>query len=186
MDTEQIIDEAQAPGAFDVLAFLEDTAYPVEKVTVFRDLTAAKEYKKLVDERNADEKDLLEKDGPTERDEKINKLAEQITTSAMIFELRGMPPGIVNELIGGDNETPEDAENKDNALVAKSIVSVTNSKGDKDSHVWTTEQVAQLRSRMIEGEFSKLIAGVASVNFNGAVFDQATDAGFSGRRTDLA
>lgn len=183
MNTEQIVDEAQAPGEFDVLAFLEDTAYPVEKVTVFRDLTAAKEYKRLVDLRG--EADVEGKQNG-EYDEEIGRLGQRITDSAMIFELRGMPPGIVNELIGGDNDTPEDAENKDNALVAKSIVSVTNSKGDKDSHMWTTEQVAQLRSRMIEGEFSKLIAGVASVNFNGAVFDQATDAGFSGRRTDLA
>lgn len=186
MDTETVINEAQAPEAFDVLAFLEDTAYPTEKVTVFRDLTAAKEYKKLVDERLLDEKDLDAKDGPTERDERIKTLGEQITNSAMIFEFRGMPPGIVNEIIGGENETPEEAEAKDNALIAKSIVAVTNSKGAVDNHLWTEEQVAQLRSRMVEGEFAKLIAGVASVNFNGAVFDQATDAGFSGRRSDVA
>lgn len=191
MDTEQVIEQAQAPAVFDVLSFLEETAYPVEKVTVFRDLTAAREYTEAVNKRNLqDEADAEESD----LDAHIKQLGEKISSSAMIFELRGMPPGIVDKILAPgaakDGDDPEvqvaKAQAADNELIARSIVSVTNAAGVKDSRIWNAEGVQKIREYLTEGEFSKLISGVASVNFNAAVFDQAVSAGFPRGRTDVA
>jgi len=191
--TTDTITQAQSPEVFDVLSFLEDTAYPTQKVTVFREVSAAKEYKRLVEERALSELPNAPSDTSSmntdERDKLIEELGEKIASSAIIFELRGMPPGIVNDIL----MPPKDAEDvhagadeRDDELIARSIVKVTNYKGVEDNRHWKREDISRLRRVLVEGEFQKLINGVAEVNFNAAVFDQATDAGFPGRSIDVA
>jgi hypothetical protein len=191
-ETPAAVEAAKAPETFDILSFIEATAYPTETVTVFGAPKEATEYVRLVQERSvldAIEKKTKEDTAKiAELTQQLEPLAEVISKSAMIFTLRGMPPGIVQQII----EVPEGEEesvgaiDRDNDLVAKSIIKVTNAAGVEDTRVWDKDSVAKLRFYLKEGEFGKLATGVGSVNFNAMVFDQATDAGFSGRSSDVA
>lgn len=182
MSTEAIT-QAQAQDTFDVFSFIEGTAYPTQDVTVYQDAKSAARLLELNEERKKAEVEVAE---TPELDAQIAELETAIKNSALTFELRGMPPGLVRELYNvedGDEEAADGAEDK---LIAGTIVAVTNAQGQRDVRVWDVEGVEKLRRFLKEGEFGKLIKGVVSVNFNATVFDQATDAGFLGGSADLA
>lgn len=179
------ITTAQAPDTFDVLSFVEHTAYPTSEVKVYTDAKGATELTRLANERKA--KELLTKEATTELDGEIAALEAAITKSALTFKLQGLPPGMVRDLYN----VPDDADNKtvleaENDLIAHTIIGVVNSEGVRDARVWDADGVGKLRHFLKEGEFGKLINGVVEVNFNASVFDQATDAGFLGGSSDLA
>lgn len=185
MDTTAI-DAATQPGTFDVLSFVEATAYPTETVVVFQNVAAADHYVKLINKRveleaiPEDKRDTAAIDALAPE---IEAAGKDIEKSSIIFDLQGMPPGVVQDLLKG---MAEDDPDSDNELIAKTIKSVRNAAGAVDPRTWTAVDVKRLRDNLKEGEFGKLVAGVGQVNFNAMVFDQATDAGFSGRRADVA
>jgi hypothetical protein len=195
-DTETIISQATSPDTFDVLSFIESTAYPVTDVVVFQAAKDATEYVALAQKRS--ELEVLKaglKTNKTQYDAEITDLTtrivplgESIAKSSIIFSLRGMPPGIVQEIVkvpAGEEPELHDLD-RDNNLIAKTIISVRNAAGVEDTRVWDADAVAKLRSFLKEGEFGKLAKGVGDVNFNAMVFDQATDAGFSGGSSNVA
>lgn len=175
------IDNATSPESFDVLSFVEQTAYPTEFVTLFTDVVAARKYaetkKAFGDAQDSDTAEKVEA--------KLAELEEQLKLSSLTFKLRGFPPGIVNELIE-QYSTEENPTGADAHVIAKAIISVTAGNGNIDAHSWTAEEVIRLRNNVAEGQYLKLLGGVANVVFNSAVFDQVTDAGFSGGSTDVA
>lgn len=193
MDTTTAIDTATSPEVFDVLSFIEGSAYPTETVVVFTNAAAAEKYIKLVNERLENDKNG---DSEGKDDEKAAKLSEeielvgdQVRKSSLVFELQGMAPGVVQELIKapeGEVTTPELEMARDNVLIARTIKTVRNADGKVDPRTWHADDVAKLRTFLKEGEFGKLVGAVGSVNFNAAVFDQATDAGFSRGSADVA
>lgn len=172
---------------FDIFAMLEGTPLPVEEVTIFVDTAAALEYSKLVAERQADEdKGIVEDD---ERSARIAELQDRLRKSALVFAVRGIAPGIVNEILAPNGETTTDVnelKKRDNELIARSIVSVKNHAGATDPRIWDAEQVDKFRTLMNEGEFGRLVAKIAEVNFTAAAFDSAADAGFPRGRVDVA
>lgn len=195
MDTVQAVEAAQTQEVFDVLSFIEKTAYPREKVALYTDVDAAHEYVRLVDERAKLE---LEPEGTkaleiTSLTEQIEALGEKIKGSTLVFELQGMPPGMVKGIIeetDGESELPDSVKaemeiGRDNVLIAKTIQNVTNGHGARDPRVWEPEHVEALRTYINQGEFAKLLRGVSNVNFNAAIFEAASDAGFSGGGSDL-
>lgn len=178
------ISEAQAPTTFDVLSFVEGTAYPVETVKIYTDVKAVAE---LLEANQARLSNDIHKDDPRDFDAIIEDATARVNASALTFDLRGMPPGIVQELYAStEGETAEQVQEKEDALVARTIVDVRNADGIRDPRLWSGEDVAKLRRFVKEGEFGKLIQGVVNVNFNAAIFDQATDAGFLGGSADVA
>lgn len=190
MDTATTTIEPTAEN-FDIFAMLEGTPLPVEEVTIFVDTAAAIEYSKLVAERQADEdKGLsLTADLAQARDEKIAALQDRLRKSALVFGVRGIAPGIVNEILAPNGETTTDVnelKKRDNELIARSIVSVKNHAGATDPRIWDAEQVDKFRTLMNEGEFGRLVAKIAEVNFTAAAFDSAADAGFPRGRVDVA
>lgn len=177
MDT---VETATAPGTFDVLAFVQQTAYPTREVIVFTDVVAGDEYVRLssggVDASKADEHET-----------KLTALEEKLAASSITFTLRGMPPGVVQDILGKyDSDDEKQSLEADNELAAHSIIAVTDAQGNKDTAEWNKEKVADLRKYIQGSEVGKLIAGVVEVNFTARLFDNAVDAGFSGRRTDVA
>lgn len=160
------------PGEIDVMSFLDGTEYPTREVVVFTDVKAADDYVRMNSQEKVDDTELEE-------------LEAKVRKSAIVFHLRGMAPGVVNELYtkGGDEEPEADKENR---LVTKTVFKVTNSEGVEDTHEFTEESVNKLRRYLKEGEFGKLIKGVIEVNFDANLFDRAVDAGFSSGRTDTA
>lgn len=194
MDTVEALENAQSRGTFSVLAFIEQTAYPTTEVTVFQDVKSADEYIKAINKRHELEQ-LSSSDGSAEadlakHDEYVAELGAKLAASALIFELRGMPPGVTKAITDPPGSSDDDSEElqrqRDNELIAKTIISVKNSKGEVDDHLWVAEDIQRLRDFLKEGEFGKLIKGVVEVNFNAAIFDQATDAGFSVAGIDVA
>jgi len=176
--TTDAITTAQAPDTFDVLSFIEGTAYPRAEVSVYTDAKSATDLITLGNRR----KDREIAEGPiTDLDDEIAELAEKVEASKLTFKLQGLPPGMVRDIYnveeGADDTTQLSAENR---LIANTITGAVNSKGQVDSRVWDEEAVGKLRRFLKEAEFGKLITGVIEVNFNAAVFDQASDAGFLG------
>lgn len=182
-ETTHIIDQAQAQGTFDVLDFISGTAYPTQTVTLFTDAKAATDLLLANEERKT-----KELEGPTDDlDGLIETLTAKVQASVITFELRGMPPGIVEEIYPADEESdPTVLKGRENKLIAHTIVRVKNHAGVTDARVWDEDAVQKLRTFLKEGEFAKLTTAVAGVNFNAIVFDQATDAGFLSRGSDLA
>lgn len=177
-ETTHPVEAAQAPETFDVLSFVEGSAYPTQTVTVYADPKGATDLLAANDERFEIEKAHGD---TTEIDARIEKLSAQVKASALTFELRGMPPGLVRDLYAVKDDDGDDAVvEAENKLIAGTIVNVTNAQGSRDTRVWDAEAVGKLRRFLKEGEFGKLVKGVIDTNFNATVFDQATDAGFLG------
>lgn len=177
------VEEAKAPDVFDVLSFVEQTAYPTENVTVFQDAKAVAEYAKLMQQRIENDKKQI--DETEEFTSKLTAVVDKVRKSAIIFELRGLPPGIVNDIISPRDGEESTEGDRDNTLIAATIIGIYNAEGVKGTLV-DAEGVKKLRNFLKEAEFSKLVQGVADVNFNAAVFDQTVDAGFPSGSDDLA
>lgn len=195
--------DAIAPTSFKLDDFLSGIAYPVEQVTIHLDAFAANEklkavrfldelelkYAKQLKDAEKKERTIGEVDEITSEDlETANNAViewnEKLENTSIIFHLRGMAPEIVEEITSNYFITPEDQEDpqknrdRDNELIAKSIIKVTNNAGAADEHVFTAEEVERYRGKLLEGEFLKLVQAVAQVNLNGALFNQAVDAPF--------
>lgn len=177
------VETATAPTTFSVMSFIQETAYPEGVVTIYTDVVAAKELLRLNARRAELEKTSLEE--AEKLSPQIAQMVERAEKSALTFNLRGFAPGVVQQIIdkykNEENENAADAE-----LVAKSIITVKNAEGAVDEHFWTADEVNMLRGRIAEGQWLKLLAAVADVLFNAAVFDKTVDAGFLGGRTDVA
>jgi hypothetical protein len=169
---------AQSPDSFDVLSFIEGTAYPTETVTIYTDAKSADALLKANQERlKMDESELSQV--YTEIDAEIERLSEAVKKSVLVFSMRGLPPGLVQEIYKVNEEsTEEELRAAENKLIASTIVSVKNAEGAVDQRLWDEESVEKFRKFLKEGEFAKVVKGVVNVNFNAAVFDQASDAGF--------
>lgn len=181
---------AQSPETFDVLSFIEGTAYPTETVTIYTDALSADALLKVDRARKEAEKAQLAEEATLNTedfDSQIADLTEKVKASALTFSLRGLPPGLVQEIYSVDENAEEEViRSAENKLIASTIVSVTNAKGATDSRLWDEEAVEKFRRFLKEGEFAKVVRAVVNVNFNAAVFDQATDAGFLGGSPDVA
>lgn len=212
------VEAAKAPGVFSLDKFLIDLAYPEETVVVHTDAFAVNELLKLREERDALEAKLAAalksnsgkrttrtvggEDEGAQADitaelealqAKIDEWIERVDSSALTFELRGMPPRIVEAITSKHftdpkadyTGTPEE-QARDYELIAKSVVAVTNADGAEDRTAFDPDRVKELRGALLSEEYYKIVAGVAHVNLNGALFDQATDASFLSRRSDVA
>ncbi len=180
MDT---VETATAQGTFSVLSFVQETAYPEGEVKIYTDVAGAKELLRANAERQLLETKDMEK--AEELTPRIEELTKRIEATALTFHLKGFPPGVVQDMMTAHN-TPEDENAADAHLIAKAIVKVTNPDGAVDDHYWTAEEVNQLRANIAEGQWSALLSAVGDVLFNAAVFNTAVDAGFLGRRPDVA
>lgn len=163
-------------STFDVFSFIEKTEYPVDTVSIFTDTKSAKEYvdaKKELDELSNGDAAF----DPAELEKRIEDAADKLKASSLTFELRGYAPGVVEEImkLHEDDETGGDYD-----LIARAIIGVRNIEGAKDSHIWSAEEVKNLKGRIAENEYFKLLNAVAGVIFTAALFDQAVDAGFPG------
>lgn len=206
----------KAPGSFDLDKYLIGIAYPTEEVVLFTDAHAVNELLKLRRERALIEERISKQilsdreaarteartvgdpepkfDSDTvvleleELQAKIDEWDAKVAENPLVIELRGMPPYIVDEITskhfidktvdysGTDEETARDYE-----LISRSIVSINGSTNAVD-----VDDVKKIRGSVLSDEYYKLVTGVAHVNLNGALFDQATDASFLSRRTHVA
>ena len=202
------IEEATAPGVFSLTDFLAGASYPEEVVTVYLNAYAVNELIKA----NAQRKELTDKFankkpavrtiaernpelGLEELDKKIADLNDQVADSGLTFTFRGHSPEFVDALTErvmptGEGQTyarysPEE-ELRDRELIVASLVSIVDSKGNVSTGQFTEANVTALEKTLLPGEFSKIIMAVANANMNGQLFEQAVDAPFRSRRSDVA
>lgn len=177
---------------FSVHDLITGIAYPEDEVTIAIDIVAGKELTRLYEERldSADDEHLHE--------ERLKELLEQIESTAITFELRGMKPGKVSDILdkGIFKEGDEDKSNEEithevldvryNELTAQTIIGARNRNGDRDDTPVTADVIALYRQHLAEGEFMKLSEAVNKVNINANAFASTVDAGFLSRGTDEA
>jgi hypothetical protein len=157
MDINTITDNPQDIDLFDLL---DGQEYPERVVTVYTNSKAAADV-------------LALKDG----DPKLFADAkETLTNTSLLFTVRGLEPGIVQDIYSAEGDEAD--VNKENVLIAKSIVSVKTGGGANVSTVWDADAVGKLRRKLPLSEITKLIGEVVEVNFDSALFDNAVDAGF--------
>jgi hypothetical protein len=190
IDAAALVEESTSRETFDVLEFVKASNLPTLDVTVYTDGDAALKLARIFVEEAAREKKAAEEslsiddeyDGPDE--DTINELHQRLTSSALVFHLRGLAPSAVRALensltakLGKDTE--EFTEEFNNTLIAKTIVSVETADGRISDKSWTAKQVATLNDSLYISEANKLFNGAAEVNFVGAIFDRAVNADFS-------
>jgi hypothetical protein len=159
MDATEIV---TAPQEIDLFALLEGQEYPEREITVYTNTKAAADVIAL-------------KDG----DPALFAAAkDKLKDTSLIFTVRGLEPGIVQDIYATEDDAAD--VNKENVLIAKSIVSVKTGTGAKVTTAWDSEAVSLLRRKLPLSEITKLIGQVVEVNFDSALFDNAVDAGFPG------
>lgn len=199
IDVNAAVEEATDLDTFDVFEFLEGANTPQNKVTIYTDADAAlKVARFLVNEKERNERskqmdqyslaDDYDEEEENLSEEELTELHNRLTASALTFELKGLAPAARKALekklqattdYSETEASPEYNRALDGELVARSILSVTNAKGQKSSNKWTAENVLKLTDTLYESEAGKLFQGVGEINYVGAVFDRAVTADFS-------
>ena len=115
------------------------------------------------------------------------ELIAEITGSALTFKLRGAAPEIwkiiikrwkrkakKEEGLEDDQERQEWAGEKiDDDLLSTCIVQVTNAKGQVNKGAYKLEQAEEIRNRLLESEYAKIIDAVNVLTFANTVFHNA-------------
>lgn len=177
---------------FDLMAFIDGSSYPTKTVSVYTDNAAmkqAEEYRMMVEGVGADGKPKVYTTEELNKAQlSLDALSEQIESSALNFELQGMPFEVAKEIANVFAEEGADDEPTDDnvlELISKTIKSVTNSKGAAAS-IPDVEQLKKMRTRLSPLEFSKLIHGTVEVSFSAVKYEAEVDAGFLSGSADLA
>lgn len=201
-----VVEAAKAPGVFKLENFLSGIAYPEESITLFTDsrsmntLVLVREKLDEIEKRNAIKKGKPRTVAGNDSLEEVNELTKQVeeldakvAASGITFQLRGMAPKVVEEISAKhfidkdkDYSGTEEEIARDDELICRSIVSITDAQGNVNEDVVTAETIKALRGAVTRGEYSNFVAAIARVNLNGALFDQATDASFLSGRTHVA
>ena len=184
----------KSKDSFTLDDFISGANYPREEVTVYFDAKTGNELATVRTKITAEEAKLAADktiaQDTTELDalrKQYDKLMEKLNETAVVFELKGMPPYMVEAIRAqympdakkDYTDTPEERA-RDNDLIAKSIIGAHTVAGAPVQMTMTSEYVDKLRDILLGGEFSKIIQKVAHVNMDGSIFYRAVDAGFPG------
>ncbi len=180
---EKIVEAAQEKGTFSVLDAAKGISYPKEEVTVFQDIKSAYEIGIL--ERSIT--DLGPEDSKiiARVEKQITALRKKVKESALVFHMTGLSPGVIEDIqTEGQSMFPNDDDGSGSALfinmsyVAASIQKVVDHEGNEDNHVWTRDEVIELRRTLPDESFDLLAQRMAAMSFAAAYFDASTDADF--------
>jgi hypothetical protein len=192
--TDTAVEAATSEDSFDALAFFSNADLPEDTVTVYQD---AKTAYKLADlaRKVAEQKELEESEGIGLTDEveyidpdDVAELQTKLKASAVIFKLRGLAPAARDAIEAHARAThpyKEGAENTEyneafnGELIAKTIVSVSNAKGQTDKNTWDAPRVLAFGKASQPSEFNKLFEGAFRVNYIANAIDIAVGADFS-------
>lgn len=174
------VTKAQEKGTFSVLDAAAGVAYPTDSVTIFTDVASGYRASMLQNEAaKIDDVDRL-----NEIDEEIATLVQKIKDTALTFNLRGFNQKVLRGILDSVKTEFEDidygpgAERANMKYIATSIESVENAQGEVDNHVWTWEDVANLKGSIPEESFNQLAVKTAQLSLASTYFDEATDADF--------
>lgn len=196
-EVQAIAEEMKSEESFDLLAAVQDVAYPVGETTVYLNGKLAGEYNDLKGDLElvkAEDAQALVNAEAVEIQEKLDALLTEIRKTALTFHMRGVAPA-VKKAISAKARTkfkvPKNADESEkqeiwikenawitNELIRHSIVKVVNSKGQVDSRGFENEQIQQLADHLIESEFGKLDTLCARLSSASHLFSESLDADF--------
>lgn len=189
----EAVAKATSEEEFDALSFFSGASLPEDTITVYADAATAYRLADL-DRKKREQALLEEEEGVSIGDEieyidedEVAALRQRLLASAVNFNLRGLSPAArdaIEKKARASNPYTEGGENSEynedfNAnLIASTIVSVTNAKGQTDKNKWDAKRVLAFGKAAQPSEFDKLFTGVFRVNYIGDAIDRAVSADF--------
>lgn len=184
------LDTATDATTFNVFDFVSGAAVPEDDFTIYTDADAALKLARIFAAEaaaRADENAGIA-DEPLYSEDHITELHERLVASKLVFHMKGLTPLELSEVedtlkerlgfVDGQlNESFYSGLN--NTIVAKSIVSVTNSAGAVDKNKWTPDMVKTFVKNVYVSEGNKLYVAASELTYVGAIFDGAVSADFS-------
>lgn len=194
IEIDDAVEAATSKDSFNVFEFVQGAVVPTDAVAVYTDADAALKLAKIFvgeaerAKKQAEEGASLADEYDVPDEDVVNELHERLLHSKLVFNMKGLSPDARVELEDAIKKKVEyvEGENDDvyseafnNALIAKSIVSVENPTGAVNTDKWTPKMVAGLLTSLYVSEQNKLYVASAELTYVGAIFDRAVSADFS-------
>lgn len=186
-ETMEMVKEAQKPGVFNLADAIKGRAFPQKEVTVYTDSAAAFELVQLEDEMNRiGSSDQNKYD---ELEAQAQELAKKVQESALVFTMRGVGQGVVEQVTQVADATYKGGKNQSEmtdewfrfyvtSLVAKNIVKVVDGAGNVDEREFTYEDILEVRNNLPAESWGLLVATMQQLTLASGFFKGLTDAGF--------
>jgi hypothetical protein len=185
-ETIALVKEAHSKGVFNLSEVIKGRGYPSKDATIYLDADAAFRLSEIDDELN----NYLDEDLREKLEVEATELAEKVKSSALIFTMRGVSQKIVEDIIkkstekypNRDDDQSEDAQlwvrHYIASLIASNLIRVTTADGSVDEHVFTPEEMLELRETVAQDSWNVLVETMQRLTLASGYFDQLTDAGF--------
>lgn len=185
-ETIQLVKEAHSKGVFNLSEVIKGRGYPSKDAIIYLDADSAFRLSEIDEELN----NFLEDDLREKLEAEAKQLAEKIKDSALTFTMRGVSQKIVEDVIKKTtekypNKDVEDSEDGQHwlryyiaSLIATNIIRVTDSQGNVDEHIFTAEEMLELRDTVPQDAWNVLVETMQRLTLASGYFDQLTDAGF--------
>jgi hypothetical protein len=199
---EEVVEEAKAPGTFNILDVLEDRAYPREEVVVYLNEQLAYEAAQIqekIDELSKS-KSLEVQDEIDELIAKRDKIVEELESQKYVFSIVGISEGLREDIMNESAEkfpikyrenknpltgelTREEIEDKDrdrlftNSLWHNQIEKITASNGAVQEKI-TMKDVEALRSKLPIAGIGAITQSIEKLRISTAVFMMSVNEDF--------
>lgn len=175
----ELAEKAQSKGVFSLADAIKGKANPSDDVEVYLDGESAYRLTKINDQLIH----TLDEDIIKDLESQVGELVEKIKASKVIIHMRGIDQALVEKLEESVKiKYPEGSEDWWReylcALVASNIVSVENANGEVDDHLFTTEEVVEIRNSIPSESWESIIAAMQRLTLATGYFKGLTDAGF--------
>jgi hypothetical protein len=184
----KLVEQAQAPGVFDITEFAKGRAYPQDVVTAYLDVDSAYELNKL----NTQINNALPGEDISGLESKAQELASKIIKSKIVFHMRGVNQSVIEDITNKCNKDyPSDTDAFGNetpnpdwvrvwtcSLVAANLIKVENANGEMDERAFTADDVDEFRKYLPKEIWDLITEKMQQLTLAGAYFKGLTDAGF--------
>lgn len=199
----QNVEEAMDADTFDVLEYVETQEVGVDEVTIYVNVKGAKRLQKLVEQRQevlaeqraltaggkTEPRGLDEAYEDTEYDDEINALVEELEKTALIFELKTVPPALrraiekhyaaTEDKDWNEEKKAEHASARVADVLSRSIAGVRRGDGKRDPLEWDRERLEKFEGQVYDEQFAKLLTALYEMVYTGTIFEEALTADFS-------
>jgi len=187
-ETIEMVKDAQKQEKFSLTEAIKGRGYPSKEVTIYTDAEAAFELVELEDQMK--NLGVDQNDKYSELEEKAQELSERVRNSKLVFTMRGVGQGVVEQITADANKTygkpTGDGEGAGDdwfrfyatSLVAENVVKVVDAEGKIDDHKFTYEDMLEVRNNIPSDAWSILVATMQKLTLASGYFKGLTDAGF--------
>lgn len=178
-DVLTLVEEAQSKSKFNLADVIKGRGFPEDTVDVYLDAESAYELSKLNDELT----ETTDEEYAAELEAKAKALAEKIIASRLTFHMRGLSQALVEAI---QNKSKVNKSGEEDAyileyfsrLIAATIVRVEDADGNIDEHVFTLEDIDELRGQLPVESWDAIVATTQKLTLASGYFRGLTDAGF--------